>query len=212
MLKDVKKTLNYLRSLPKETECLEFKEAKNQFDFNKLGKYFSALSNEANLQNKECGYIVLGIEDINHNIVGTNWRKGSHDGLKQEISQHTTGGMSFITIDEIVYSEGRVLLFKIPVAPKGMPIAWKGHYYGRKDESLGALTIDEIDRIRGYLYDWSEDICSDATIDDLDLKAVGFARVEFAKKHSPLEKEIATWDAITFLNKAKISINRKRKR
>ena len=148
MTEDAKKILNYLRKLPKETEWLEFKEAKTQFDFNTFGKYFSALSNEAHLQNKDCGYLVLGIEDINHDIVGTNWRKGSHDGLKQEISKHTTGGISFVTIDEILYQEGRVLLFKIPYAPKGMPIAWKGHYYGRVDETLGVLTIDEIDRIR----------------------------------------------------------------
>ena len=29
-----------------EKEYIEFKEAKNNFDFNELGKYFSALSNE----------------------------------------------------------------------------------------------------------------------------------------------------------------------
>ncbi len=35
-----------------ENEIVEFKEAKIQYDFNKLGKYFSALSNEANLKGK----------------------------------------------------------------------------------------------------------------------------------------------------------------
>jgi len=33
-----------------ENEIVEFKEAKNTFDFRKIGKYFSALSNEANLK------------------------------------------------------------------------------------------------------------------------------------------------------------------
>ena len=33
-----------------EDEVVEFKEAKEQFVFGKLGKYFSALSNEANLR------------------------------------------------------------------------------------------------------------------------------------------------------------------
>ena len=37
-------TLNSLRGLPAETEVFEFKEAKNGYDFRKLGKYFSALS------------------------------------------------------------------------------------------------------------------------------------------------------------------------
>ena len=44
----LKELLESLRSLPSETEWLEFKEAKANFDFNKLGKYFSALSNNLN--------------------------------------------------------------------------------------------------------------------------------------------------------------------
>jgi ATP-dependent DNA helicase RecG len=40
--------LTNLRSLPGETEVVEFKEANNDYDFSKLGKYFSALCNEAN--------------------------------------------------------------------------------------------------------------------------------------------------------------------
>lgn len=35
-----------------ENECVEFKRAKNNFDVDTLGKYFSALGNEANLKNK----------------------------------------------------------------------------------------------------------------------------------------------------------------
>ena len=31
-----------------ENECVEFKRAKNNFDVDTLGKYFSALGNEAN--------------------------------------------------------------------------------------------------------------------------------------------------------------------
>ena len=45
----------HLISLPAETECVEFKEAKQNYDFGKLGKYFSALSNEANLKGKTSG-------------------------------------------------------------------------------------------------------------------------------------------------------------
>lgn len=33
-----------------ENECVEFKKAKNNFDIDNLGKYFSALGNEANLK------------------------------------------------------------------------------------------------------------------------------------------------------------------
>ena len=48
---------NILLSLikEKEKEYVEYKEAKNNFDFNELGRYFSALSNGANLQGKQYG-------------------------------------------------------------------------------------------------------------------------------------------------------------
>ena len=53
--------LNELLLLPHETEWVEFKEAKNNYDFNKLGKYFSALSNEANLNNKPEAWLIFGV-------------------------------------------------------------------------------------------------------------------------------------------------------
>ena len=49
MERELLKKLEELREYPHETEWLEFKEARNGYDFRKLGKYFSALSNEANL-------------------------------------------------------------------------------------------------------------------------------------------------------------------
>ena len=57
------KLLNKFRSLPSEIEWVEFKEAKNSYTFNKLGKYFSALGNEANLKNQPYGGLIFGVED-----------------------------------------------------------------------------------------------------------------------------------------------------
>jgi len=42
--------LHSFRQMPSETEWIEFKEAKQGLDFNDLGKYFSAISNETNLK------------------------------------------------------------------------------------------------------------------------------------------------------------------
>lgn len=42
-----------------ESECVEFKRAENNFDIDKLGKYFSALGNEANLRNRQYSWIVF---------------------------------------------------------------------------------------------------------------------------------------------------------
>ncbi|MDZ7764393.1 MAG: ATP-binding protein [Melioribacteraceae bacterium] len=81
--RELKILLQQLIGLPKETEWFELKEAKTSFHFNDIGKYFSALSNEANLKNKEYGWLVFGVAD-NGNIVGSNFRinRTDFDNLK----------------------------------------------------------------------------------------------------------------------------------
>jgi len=209
----LKKLLDELRALPSETEWVEFKEASNTFHFNEIGKYFSALSNEANLKNKECGWLIFGIEHKNRKIVGTSFRsnKTDLDSLKFEIAEKTTNRVTYIEIYELHLHDGRVIMFQIPAAPKGIPVAWNGHYYGRDGESLVALNIQEIEQIRnqGQQYDWSAQICEGATIDNLDEEAVSVAKAKFKAKseNKSFASEIDKWDTTTFLDKAKITIN-----
>ena len=105
----------------------------------------------------------------------------------------------------------RVILFQIPVAPPGVPIAWKGHYYGRDASELQALNIEEFERIRSQnkSFDWSIQICENATIEDLSKEAITRARELYMMKNSKLADEIRTWDDMTFLNKSKICIKNK---
>ncbi|RTL10390.1 MAG: transcriptional regulator [Neisseriaceae bacterium] len=193
-----------------ETEILEFKEAKNNYDFDKLGKYFSALSNEANLSNAGEAWLIFGVND-KRNIVGTQFRSSPADlqSLKAEIANHTTNRITFIDIHEVMTDSGRVVMFQIPPAPNGLPIAWKGHYYGRDGEELQPLNLEEIDRIRrkATFVDWSAGLCSTATISDLEPLAIEKARLQYKVKHSHLVEQIDQWDDITFLNKAKLAIN-----
>jgi ATP-dependent DNA helicase RecG len=102
-------------------------------------------------------------------------------------------------------------MFQIPAAPKGIPIAWEGHYYGRDNEELNPLNIEEIDRIRSQALaeDWSAAIISDATIDDLDPVAIQVARLNYISKFSSSAKEVDKWDDVTFLNKSKLLIKGK---
>ncbi|MEI6056793.1 MAG: ATP-binding protein, partial [Lentisphaerota bacterium] len=147
---DLKNMLDDFRKLPTETEWLEFKKAKNNYDFDDLGKYFSALSNEANLKRQDYGWLIFGIEDNRHDIVGTNFRinRGDLDSLKKEIADHTNNRLTFREIYELIYPEGRVILFQIPAASLGIPTSWKGHYYGRDHESLVPLSLDELEIMR----------------------------------------------------------------
>jgi|GEM_PF-1994106 putative transcriptional regulator len=47
----------------KESEVVEFKKAENNFDFDDLGKYFSAMSNEANLRGLDFAWLIFGYDE-----------------------------------------------------------------------------------------------------------------------------------------------------
>lgn len=207
------KKLEKLIEMPSENEWLEFKEAKNKKSTEEIARYFSALSNEANLKGEEFGWLIFGITDKwPRETVGSNYRNNPDSlmRLKQEIAEQTNG-YTFTEIYELTYSGKRVIMFQIPAASRGIPIPCKGYYYGRNGESLVPLSLDKIEKIRSqYIkHDWSAGICSDATIADLDCNAITRAKLGFKVKYPKLENDVDMWDDITFLNKAKITINGK---
>ncbi len=73
MIKTEEELVLLLNELLKSTEneCVEFKKAEKVFDIDKLGKYFSAIGNEANLKNKQYGWIIFGIDDKTHELTNT---------------------------------------------------------------------------------------------------------------------------------------------
>ncbi|MCT4083747.1 putative DNA binding domain-containing protein [Elizabethkingia anophelis] len=211
--KQLQVTLNNLRSLSAENEVVEFKEAKNTYDFNKLGKYFSALSNEANLCGKPNAWLIFGVQDKKHTIVGSQFRPNRKDldSLKGELANKTTNRISFIEIYELQEPEGRVVMFKIPAAPKGIPVSFDGHYYARDGEELVPLNLEKIERIRAQATteDWSIAIIPDAAFEDLDQDAIDLARKNYKSKFPEKAAEVDTWDDVKFLNKAKVTIKGK---
>ena len=211
---DINQKLDELLSMKYETETVEFKEAKDNFSFDDLGKYFSALSNEANLHNEKYAWLVFGVEDKKHNIVGTNFKNDdkSLNALKEEMGKQTTGNLTFVEIYTCLRKnknneEKRILVFQIPAAPCGMPVAFKRMYYGRDGEALVGLSIEKIERIRAQnvTNDWSAGIIEEATIGDLDERALKLARELFKRRNPSKSDEVDTWDNVTFLNKAKIT-------
>ena len=202
-------------ALPAETEWVEFKEAKNNYDFDDLGKYFSSLSNEANLKGQPFGWLVFGVKDkpIPRPIVGSQYRpqRPNLDSLKEEIANQTSHRLTFEEIYEVPTPQGRVVMFQIPAALRGSPTSWKGHFYGRDHENLCPLNLHEIEQIRKQAVqdDWSARICEGATLNDLDPKAIAFARQEYKKKNPNLAAEVDAWSDETFLNKAKVCIGGK---
>ena len=205
---------NILFSLIKENEKenVEYKEAKNNFDFNELGRYFSALSNGANLIGKQYAWLVFGVTNKTHEFVNTNYRKnGNINGLKKEIAQFTNDNMTFLDIYEFYVEDKRIVMFKIPAAI-GVPTTWHGITYDRNDESCIPLNDSKRNIILSTInIDWSRQVVNSLSFDDLDKNAILKAREQFKKKNENKEiaKEIDSMDDFTFLSKAKLLLNGK---
>lgn len=195
-----------------EDEVVEFKRGKDSYSASDLGKYLSALANEANLRGKDRAWIVFGIDNDTRKVVGTTY-KGNPDQLQATKKQilDGTGSITFREIHELLHPDGRVILFEVPAAPRGMPITWSGHPYGRAGESLIALPQDKLDEIRNQTIatDWTAQVVAEATLDDLDPVAVATARERFVEKHAPriTPAEVAGWNDSTFLDRAKVTQN-----
>lgn len=197
-----------------ESEVVEFKKAKNNFDFDDLGKYFSALSNEANLRKLDFAWLIFGYDEKKHEIVGTSYKngEGALNNLKHDFSQHTTDGQTFREIIPIEVDGKRILMFKIPASPRNIVMKWKGIAYGRDGESLKPLNQSKQDEIRRQTPapDWSAEIVPDATIDDLDEVAIAKARKMFKKVHGRIPaEEVNRWSTEEFLSKCELMVNGK---
>lgn len=204
-----------------EFEIVEFKEAKGGYDTDKIGRYFSAISNEANLRQQQYGWLVFGVGEQNKTkqVVGTSFKKGDKSLLerfKYEISRDTANGMTFYDIIEIFPivngKEYRVLMFKIPAAATGIPTDWKTNYYERAGESLVALKQYKIDAIRSQeRKDWSKQVLEKAAIEHLDKTAIDLAREKYKEKMNQkhISAEVDAMSDEQFLTKIKLMIDGK---
>lgn len=134
-------TLQQWLTAPAETEHLEFKEAKQQFDTTKLMRYCVALANERG------GYLVLGVSDkLPRQVVGSQAFSATTElnDIKARIVEKL-----HIRVDtvELMHPLGRVLVFEIPSRPVGHPMDFDGAYLMRAGEGLVAMTPDQLRRI-----------------------------------------------------------------
>lgn len=196
-----------------ENEVVEFKEARSNYHFNDIGKYFSALSNEANLRGLQEAWLIFGISD-DKKIVGTDFRKqGGLQNLKKEIVNGTNERLTFMEIYALNLEKCRVIAFQIPPAIRGIPTTWQGAAYAREHESVSPLPMNKVDLIRSQIgMDWSKEIVENAALEDLDKEAVKKARELFSKRQSDRKKAqeiLRKLSDIEVLNKAGITIKGK---
>ena len=204
--------LSRLLANPRENEVFELKEAKGNLDFKEIGRYFSALSNEANLNFEPWAWLVFGVDDSGR-VVGTRFRpeeKGLQ-GLKREIANSTNNGITFMGIYPVEYEGKRVVMFQIPPAAQAIPTQFNGFCYGRHDSELVPLNEEKRERIQlqSRIPDWSAEVVKGASFDDLDAEAILTAREKYAERNPHHKEALASWSDEEFLNKAKVTIRGK---
>lgn len=113
----LKKLLENLVLLSSENETVEFKV--NNASPEEIGKRISALSNSSNLHDKKCAYMVFGVEDTGHNILGTHFlpsrEKIGNDQLEFWLSQHLSPRIDFV-VYEFQYEQQDIVIIEIPPA------------------------------------------------------------------------------------------------
>ncbi|WP_207302753.1 ATP-binding protein [Olsenella sp. Marseille-P4559] len=183
MIRQLSEMPSLVRSLlaDVETEVVEHKEAKRNFDFEKLGKYFSALSNEANLRNAECGWFLFGVTD-KRKICGTAYRKEERRpsvglrALKHEIAENLNNDLTLEEVYEFDVDGKRVVALQIPPCEFASPTTWRGVPWSRENSSLKEMPRFKLEAIWGQSRpDWSKRVSFEAGLDDLDAEAVKFA-------------------------------------
>lgn len=207
--------IDTLRAFPTEQEWFEFKE--NRYTPEELGEYISALANAACLNDKPHGYLIFGIHDKKHDIVGTSFDPYSEKGkgdqpLQLWLTLRLQPNLGF-TIYPVNYSGKHIIVFEINAAID-RPVSFHEKEWIRIGECKTELRnhpekVREIWNRKYRLEDWSAQICEKATIDDLDPVAIQNARENFKSKFIDRAHEIDKWDDVTFLNKAKITKNSK---
>lgn len=123
---------------PSENEHLEFKEAKQHFDNNKLFRYCVAIANEGG------GHLVLGVTDAKpRRVVGTR----AFDN-PVAMAEKLFKAIGFrVEIETVSHTDGRVLVFRIPGRPLGKAYSIKGTYLMRVGQEVLPMSEDKLRRI-----------------------------------------------------------------
>ena len=156
------------RASSSETQCLEFKEAKNQFDNETLFQYCVAMANEGG------GYLLLGVSNAPpRRVVGTS---AFRDPIKMEEKLFQNLGFR-VDVEEVQHSDGRVVVFHIPSRPRGTAFNRKGSYLMRSGECLVPMSEDQLRKIfaegkPGWLEQYAaKDLSADDVLDLLHVSA-----------------------------------------
>lgn len=153
---------------------LEFKEAKNRYDFEKLKEYCVALANEGG------GIMILGVTDKRpRQIVGT---AAFEEPGRTEAGLHENLGHR-IPVEELHYQGKRTLLIHIPTRLPGCAWNLKGRYLKRAGDELTSLNDHELKQIFAETGpDFTAETVPRVSFGDLQPEAISEFRHRWQKK------------------------------
>lgn len=180
-----------------ENEHLEFKEARNSFEFDNLARYCVALANEGG------GRFVLGVTDKRpRRVVGTQAFVSlgrTKAGLMERLRLR-------VDVEELDHPDGRVLVFAVPARPAGVPLHDRGTYWMRSGESLVPMTAEMLRRVFEETGpDYSAETCAGAVLGDLDANAIGRFQEMWARRSG--NKGLLTLGAEQLLTDAELLVD-----
>ena len=204
-----------LREYPQENarcEWKEFKNLKNSFcgdEKNDVISYVSAIAN------MDGGDLVIGVHDKTLEIVGTDtYNYDKQKAILRLTERCVNLSTEDLYIDEFITDDTnrKVWVIHIPKHLPKRPVFAHNKAWQRIEDSLVEMTTERMSTILDEPIfsetDWSAQIVSDATIDDLDEVAIAKARMMFKKVHSRIpEAEVNAWTVQTFLSKCGIMKN-----
>jgi len=196
-----------------ENRFLEFKS--NYQDVDRIGKYISALSNGACLDNEQKGYLYFGVDDATHAVKGTKFdytheKAIGNQNMELYLRRMLSPKINF-TIEEFLYENTtRVVVFIIPAA-EGEPTTYQGKPYIRVNSQTTELTpyTDWLRAIYNSKEDWSAQVIEGASLKDLDIGAVRIAREGYKQRFPKFAKECDSWSDEVFLDKAGLTTDGK---
>lgn len=200
---------------PKENDFCEHKEFKNLKSSVSGRKGEDIISYVSAISNMEGGSLVLGVADKTLEIVGI---EDVFDYTAENLPYRLVGNCTNLSteglfVEEIITTDTtqRIWIIHIPRHSPRKPVYAHKTAWQRSGDSLIELTSQReaviLSESLSIETDWSAKICKNATLDDLSLEAIEFAKEEYKTKHSKLAHEVDGWSVEQFLAKAKLLKN-----
>lgn len=161
-----------------ETSCVEFKH--NNDNHEMIGKLCSALSNAAKVEDKKAGYVLWGIQDSNHRVVGTTFspdrKTVGNQVFKFWLAKKLKPDMA-ISFRSVNHPSGKVVILEIPAA-SSLPVEFDGIAYIRIGSATPKLS-DHPDYYQKLLnnikpYSWETGVAKSFVTEDDILKLLDY--------------------------------------